>query len=200
MSGQEEGLVSKGMNAKFSVGLPDFMTSTKEIKDKTSGTKEQVVTDEYGNTYKVKDKTEGIDDLASGKISEASKNRNKNSNYGNDKTTVSNSVKPPNGVYEATPKHDPVYGWGSKNPIPNNEVGQNLLNNGYKVEGSKQVYTIYEGQIIKFQPDTTTGIMHPYIVGNTQKEVPKQIYEMMKKDGLITNAEYNKLTKNKWNK
>ena len=78
LSGQEEGLVSKGMNAKFSIALPDFVTSAKEIKDKASGSKERVVADEYGNTYKVKDKTEGIDDLASGKISEASKNNSTN--------------------------------------------------------------------------------------------------------------------------
>ena len=70
MSGLEEGLVNKGINAKFSIGLPDFVTSTKEIKDKISGSKEQVVTDSNGNTYKVKT---DIDELDS-KVLEASKN------------------------------------------------------------------------------------------------------------------------------
>ena len=56
------------MNAKFSIGLPDFVTSTKEIKDKISGSKEQVVTDSNGNTYKVKT---DIDELDS-KVLEAS--------------------------------------------------------------------------------------------------------------------------------
>ena len=80
MSGLEEGLVNKGINAKFSIGLPDFVTSTKEIKDKISGSKEQVVTDSNGNTYKVKT---DIDELDS-KVLEASKNKgNNSSNTGN---------------------------------------------------------------------------------------------------------------------
>ena len=83
LSGIDDGLATGKMNAKLSVSLPDFITN---IKDKKSTEVERVVTDEYGNTYKVKDKTEGIDDLASGKISEASKN----GNSGN----ASNAIKP----------------------------------------------------------------------------------------------------------
>jgi hypothetical protein len=148
---------------------------------------------EIAGIGKVKVDGSNLDELDS-KVLEASKN--KNSNFGNTKMT-----NQPNGTYQATPKHDPVYGWASKNPIPNDEVGQILLNNGYKVDGSKQVYTIYEGQIIKFQPDATSGTMHPYIVKNTStKEVPKQVYELMLKDGLITKPEYTKLINNKWNK
>ena len=58
------------MNEKFSIGLPDFMTSIEAIKNKKSTEVEQVVTDSNGNTYKIKTK---IDELDS-KILEASKN------------------------------------------------------------------------------------------------------------------------------
>lgn len=34
-------------------------------------------------------------------------------------------------IYEPSPKHNPQGGWGSENPIPNNEVGQELLDNTY---------------------------------------------------------------------
>ena len=60
----------KGINAKFSIGLPDFVTSVEAIKNKKSTEVEQVVTDSNGNTYKVKTK---IDELDS-KVLEASKN------------------------------------------------------------------------------------------------------------------------------
>ena len=56
------------MNEKFSIGLPDFMTSIEAIKNKKSTEVEQVVTDSNGNTYKVKT---DIDELDS-KVLEAS--------------------------------------------------------------------------------------------------------------------------------
>ena len=34
-------------------------------------------------------------------------------------------------IYEPSPKHNPQGGWGSENPIPNNEVEQELLDNTY---------------------------------------------------------------------
>ena len=58
LSGMEGALTNGATNAKFSIGLPDFMSSIKEkgkeIKDNITGGKEQVVTDSNGNTYKVK--------------------------------------------------------------------------------------------------------------------------------------------------
>ena len=34
-------------------------------------------------------------------------------------------------TYEPSPKHNPQGGWGSENPIPNDEVGQELLDSAY---------------------------------------------------------------------
>ena len=60
LSGMEGALTNGATNAKFSIGLPDFISSIKEkgkeIKDNITGGKEQVVTDSNGNTYKVNEK------------------------------------------------------------------------------------------------------------------------------------------------
>jgi len=102
----------------------------------------------------------------------------------------------PKRTYEPSPKHDPISGWGSPNPIPDAETGQKLLDTTYSSSKNKQLYNIYEGKIIKFQPDGETG-WHPYEVTNPAKEVPADVLRQMLKDGKITKVEYNKLLKNK---
>ena len=184
MSGQEEGLVSKGMNAKFSVGLPDFMTSTKEIKDKTSGSKEQVVTDSNGNTYKVKT---DIDELNS-KVLEASKN-NENTAARKSESRV---LSPNDGKHQGEAK-----GKISADPFWNNQAaGEKSLNTAYVDPNSKQLYNVYEGKLVTFRPDNVGGY-HAYEVINTAQEVPSQVLRQMRDDGVITKAFYNKLIKNK---
>ena len=113
----------------------------------------------------------------------------------NEKTSSRSSSKP---QYVPTKKHDPVHGWGSENPIPDIETGQNLLNTSYSSNANKQLYNIYNGRIIKFQPDTFENGWHAsYLVENTAKEVPTDVLRKMLKDGLITKTQYNKFTKNK---
>ncbi|QED46424.1 PrsW family glutamic-type intramembrane protease [Cytobacillus dafuensis] len=102
----------------------------------------------------------------------------------------------PKRTYEPSPKHDPKSGWGSPNPIPNTKIGQELLDNAYSSYKNKQLYNIYEGKLIKFQPDGDTG-WHPYEVKNPAKEVPADVLRQLLKDGKITKVEYNKLLKNK---
>lgn len=102
----------------------------------------------------------------------------------------------PKRTYEPSPKHDPKSGWGSPNPIPNAETGQKLLDTAYSSSKNKQLYNIYEGKLIKFQPEGDTG-WHPYEVTNPAKEVPTDILRQLLKDGKITKVEYNKLLKNK---
>ncbi len=89
-------------------------------------------------------------------------------------------------------------GWGSENPIPNDKVGQELLNTAYSSEKNKQLYNLYDGDIIKFQPDGSSGEWHAYKVSNTAIEVPTDVYRQMLEDGLISNTDYNKLIKNNW--
>ena len=43
-------------------------------------------------------------------------------------------------VYAPTKKHDSRFGWGSKNPIPDMETGQNLLDTAYESSKNKQLY------------------------------------------------------------
>ncbi|WP_228728180.1 hypothetical protein [Brevibacillus composti] len=102
----------------------------------------------------------------------------------------------PKRTYEPSPKHDPKSGWGSPNPISDAETGQKLLDTAYSSSKNKQLYNIYEGKLIKFQPDGETG-WHPYEVTNPAKEVPADVLRQLLKDGKITKVEYNKLLKNK---
>jgi len=102
----------------------------------------------------------------------------------------------PKRTYDPSPKHDPNSGWGSPNPIPDAETGQKLLDTAYSSSKNKQLYNIYEGKLIKFQPDGETG-WHPYEVTNPAKEVPTDVLRQLLKDGKITKVEYNKLLKNK---
>ena len=96
-------------------------------------------------------------------------------------------------IYAPTPKHEPG-GWGTLNPIPNKEVGQKLLETGYK--NGKQIYNIMEnGTIVKFQPDNSDGY-HAYEVSKP-RDIPGDILKKFLLDGKITKAEYNKLIKGK---
>ena len=99
-------------------------------------------------------------------------------------------------IYSPSPKHNPKSGWGSPNPIPDKETGQRLLDTAYSSSNKKQLYNIYEGQLIKFQPDTAGG-WHPYVVKDSAIEVPSDVYRKMLNDGLITKVQYNKYLKNK---
>ncbi|MDE6016159.1 MAG: HINT domain-containing protein, partial [Acetatifactor sp.] len=102
-------------------------------------------------------------------------------------------------VYAPTKKHDSRFGWGSKNPIPDMETGQNLLDTAYESSKNKQLYNVYEGKLIKFQPDRTNG-WHAYLMDNTATEVPSEVLKKMLQDGAITKVTYNKLIKNKTKK
>ena len=99
-------------------------------------------------------------------------------------------------VYKPSPKHDPTSGWGSPNPIPDVSTGQELLDGAYSSSKNKQLYSIYDGQLVKFQPDTVEG-WHSYLVSNPAKEVPTDVLRKMLNDGKITKAEYKNFIKNK---
>ena len=99
-------------------------------------------------------------------------------------------------VYKPSPKHDPNSGWGSPNPIPNQQVGQELLDSAYSSSKNKQLYNYYEGQLIKYQPDRH-GEWHAYLVKNTATEVPADVLRQMLKEGKITKVEYTKFINNR---
>ncbi|MFC5404398.1 S8 family serine peptidase, partial [Cohnella soli] len=101
----------------------------------------------------------------------------------------------PKRIYEPSPKHDPQSGWGSPNPIPDAKTGQELLDGAYSSSKNKQLYNIYEGKLVKFQPDGEAG-WHPYEVVNPAKEVPADVLRQMVNDGKISKADYNKMIKN----
>lgn len=107
------------------------------------------------------------------------------------KENDSNSSK----VYAPSPKHDKG-GWGSSNPIKINAEGQKLLDTGY-LDG-KQIYNVTEeGKIVKFQPaNTPNNEYHSYEV-NGPRDIPNSILQQMKKDGLISQSDFNKLRKGK---
>lgn len=69
-------------------------------------------------------------------------------------------------------------GWGSKNPIPDAETGQALLDTVYSSSKNKQLYNIYNGELIKFQPDTVEE-SNMKCFGNKQKLAIE--YEIMNK-------------------
>lgn len=70
------------------------------------------------------------------------------------------------------------------------------MDTAYSSSKNKQLYNIYKGKLIKFQPDGETG-WHPYAVTNPAKEVPADVLRQLLKDNKITKVEYNKLLKNK---
>ncbi len=100
-------------------------------------------------------------------------------------------------LYEPSPKHNKQGGWGSIDPIPSKEVGEELLKNAYSSSKNKQLYAYFEGNIVKFQPEGAGNKWHAYKVDNTSTEVPNDVYQQMLKDGVITKVQYNKFIKNK---
>ncbi|MGZ7440994.1 hypothetical protein [Paenibacillus sp. TH7-28] len=77
-----------------------------------------------------------------------------------------------------------------------NEVGQESLNKAYSSIETKQLYNVHDGKLVKFQPDNVGGY-HSYEVMNPTIEVPTDVLRQMKKDGVISNAQYKKWIKNK---
>ena len=108
------------------------------------------------------------------------------------------NIKDTRRIYDPSIKHDPQAGWGSENPIPDQETGQKLLDSAYSLSKNKQLYNIYNGKIIKFQPDGTSGNWHAYQVKNTSTEVPVDVYKQMMKEKVIDKKVYNKLIHNNW--
>lgn len=108
------------------------------------------------------------------------------------------NIKDTRRIYDPSIKHDPQAGWGSENPIPDQETGQKLLDSAYSSSKNKQLYNIYNGKIIKFQPDGTSGNWHAYQVKNTSTEVPVDVYKQMMKEKVIDKKVYNKLIHNNW--
>lgn len=92
-------------------------------------------------------------------------------------------------VYESTHKHSKG-GWGSFNPIPNDKIGQKVIDEGMYVEGKKQLYSYYEGDIIEFQPSGNVS-WHGYAVKNTADECLKEMAKILKDKGIIVNSEKN---------
>ena len=102
-----------------------------------------------------------------------------------------------NGEYKPSPKHK-----GPKMPpnaspdsIPDIKTGNDLLkNHSYNSATKKQRFAIYKGKMIVFQPTGTNNEWHAYeLIGQEIKsKVPTDTLRQMKKDGIITNAQYNK--------
>ncbi|AOT68320.1 hypothetical protein [Geosporobacter ferrireducens] len=85
----------------------------------------------------------------------------------------------------------------SADPFWNNQkAGEKSLNTAYSSSDTKQLYNVYNGKLVKFQPDNVGG-WHAYEVINPAEEVPADVLRQMKKDGVITNSQYNKWIKNK---
>ena len=111
-------------------------------------------------------------------------------NYGTKVESNKNKNKP---IYSPTIKHEPGR-WGTPNPIPNREIGQKLLDSGYK--NGKQFFNIMDdGTIVKFQPDNSGGY-HAYEVSKP-RDIPGDVLKKFLNDGKITKTEYNKLIKGK---
>ncbi|MFM8454568.1 MAG: hypothetical protein ACKOAD_06415, partial [Gammaproteobacteria bacterium] len=104
--------------------------------------------------------------------------------------------------YEPTPKHA-KNSFGSFNPIPDQATGQKLLATAYSSAEKKQLYNVYNGKLIKFQPDNTLNNgWHAYEVEagtsrSVTNQVPLIVLKKMCEDGLITRIQYNKWIKNK---
>ena len=102
--------------------------------------------------------------------------------------------------YAPTIKHEIGTQFGL-NIIPDAKIGQELLDSSYTSATKKQVYNVYNGKLIKFQPDNTGG-WHAYEVkpGTTisiLEQVPHKVLTQMKDDGLISNKQYKNFIKNK---
>ncbi|MBF0314875.1 MAG: hypothetical protein HQK52_15745 [Oligoflexia bacterium] len=116
-----------------------------------------------------------------------------NRNDERDKKEDSSGVKAESEVnkYAPTAKHGPG-GFGSQNPIQDIETGQKLLDTSIASELKKQRFNIYDGKIIKFQPEGT-GSWHSYELNEKIKQqVPIDVLKEMLKKNMITNAQYKK--------
>lgn len=108
------------------------------------------------------------------------------------------SSETPERVYKANDgKHKgSAKGDISADPFWNNQAaGQESLNTAYTSKNTKQLYNVYEGKLVKFQPDNA-GTWHAYEIKNPSAEVPADVLRSMKNDGLITKNQYNKWIKN----
>jgi len=101
------------------------------------------------------------------------------------------------GEYKPSPKHKgpKMPPNASPDPIPDIKTGNDLLkNHSYNSATKKQRFAIYKGKMIVFQPTGTNNEWHAYeLIGQEIKsKVPTDTLRQMKKDGIITNAQYNK--------
>lgn len=71
-----------------------------------------------------------------------------------------------------------------------------MLNKLAQNKNKKQLYNIYDGKLIKFQPDNAGG-WHSYLVKNPAQEVPIDVLRQMFNDGIITKSQYHDFIKNK---
>ena len=129
--------------------------------------------------------------LGSTIINASTNNSNSGDNEAN--TEISSTA---DRVYAPNPKHDAPGGKISPNPFGSDAAaGQEALETAYSSSGTKQLYNVHDGKLVKFQPDNAGGY-HPYEVINPAKEVPTDVLRQMKNDGVISNAQYNKWIKN----
>lgn len=56
-----------------------------------------------------------------------------------------------------------------------------MLDTAYSSSRTKQLYNIYDGKLVKFQPDTVSG-WHSYLVENAAKEVPVDVLRQIEGD------------------
>jgi hypothetical protein len=74
------------------------------------------------------------------------------------------------------------------------EVIRKIETKNQDIKNKKQLYNFWDGKLVKFQPET--GNWHAYdVVKNIKRDVPADVLRAMKKDGLISNAQYRKLIK-----
>ena len=99
-------------------------------------------------------------------------------------------------IYSPSPKHSEKHGWGSANPIKNNQEGQALLDDGFW-EGRQAYNVTKNGKIVKFQPSNTPyNEYHSYEVSKP-RDIPSGILKQMLNAGKITRSEYNRFRKGK---
>ena len=123
--------------------------------------------------------------------------------YGGYKTIQAAQTSPmyrqdENGYFGKHGKHKKdAYGDISADPFWNNySAGQESLNSAYSSTRTKQLYNVYDGKLVKFQPDNA-GTWHAYEVTNPAVEVPTDVLRNMHKDGVISKAQYLKWIKGK---
>ena len=102
--------------------------------------------------------------------------------------------------YAPTIKHEIGTQFGL-NIIPDAKIGQELLDSAYTSLTKKQVYNVYNGKLIKFQPDNTGGWhayeLKPRSALSILEQVPHKVLTQMRDDGLISHKQYKNFIKNK---